>query len=312
MNAATRIETLAPPAPAGEVVALVAMIERIACDPSVDIEKMDRLLAMKERMLATAAQQAFNAALSLAQAEMDPVVADSRNDQTRSKYASYAALDRAVRPVYTRHGFGISFDTEDAPGELQARVVCDVCHRDGHTRRYRIDMPVDGKGAKGGDVMTRTHAMGSGVSYGMRYLLKMIFNLAIDKDDDGNAAGRTAKSPDRLPKKDSREIYVKLQRDIHNLDDIRELRQWGEDNRERIAVLPQDWQDILRLQWSERLVELRQLGPKAIAADHGEVIWDEDGERPATISHRALMAASMQPLDHTDHNGIPAFCVRKR
>jgi hypothetical protein len=28
--------------------------------------------------------------------------------------------------------------------------------------------------------------MGSGVSYGMRYLLRMIFNLAIDYDDDGN------------------------------------------------------------------------------------------------------------------------------
>jgi hypothetical protein len=31
--------------------------------------------------------------------------------------------------------------------------------------------------------------MGSGVSYGMRYLLRMIFNLAVDRDDDGNAAG---------------------------------------------------------------------------------------------------------------------------
>jgi hypothetical protein len=54
-------------------------------------------------------------------------------------------------------------------------------------------MPVDGKGARGGDVMTKTHAMGSGVSYGMRYLLRMIFNLAIDYDDDGNAAGGGAK-----------------------------------------------------------------------------------------------------------------------
>jgi hypothetical protein len=44
--------------------------------------------------------------------------------------------------------------------------------------------------------MTKTHAMGSGVSYGMRYLLRMIFNLAIDYDDDGNAAGGRAK-PER-------------------------------------------------------------------------------------------------------------------
>lgn len=48
-------------------------------------------------------------------------------------------------------------------------------------------MPADGKGAKGGDVMTRTHATGAAATYGMRYLLKMIFNVAIGEDDnDGN------------------------------------------------------------------------------------------------------------------------------
>jgi hypothetical protein len=54
-------------------------------------------------------------------------------------------------------------------------------------------MPADGKGAKGGDVMTKTHATGAAVSYGQRYLLKMIFNLAVGEvDDDGNgASGQT-------------------------------------------------------------------------------------------------------------------------
>ena len=30
----------------------------------------------------------------------------------------------------------------------------------------------------------KTHAVGAGMSYGMRYLLKMIFNIAIGEDDD--------------------------------------------------------------------------------------------------------------------------------
>jgi hypothetical protein len=172
------------------------MIERAARDPSIDIDKMDRLLLMRERENARMAEQAFNTALAEAQTEMQPVGADSDNPQTRSRYASYAALDRAVRPIYTTHGFALSFNTADAPGPEQARIVCDVCHAGGHTRRYHVDMPVDGKGARGGDVMTKTHAMGSGISYGMRYLLRMIFNLAIDQDDDGNAAGGRAK-PER-------------------------------------------------------------------------------------------------------------------
>jgi ERF superfamily len=175
--------------PASDVAAFLVMIERAARDPSIDIDKLGRLLIMRERENARLAEQAFCTALAEAQTEMVPVVADSNNPQTRSRYASYAALDRAVRPIYTKHGFGLTFNTDDAPGLEQARVVCDVCHSGGHTRRYRIDMPVDGKGARGGDVMTKTHAMGSGISYGMRYLLRMIFNLAIDQDDDGNGAG---------------------------------------------------------------------------------------------------------------------------
>jgi hypothetical protein len=70
------------------------------------------------------------------------------------------------------------------------RVLCDVS-RGGHVKTYQIDMPADGKGAKGGDVMTKTHAAGAAASYGMRYLLKMIFNVAVGEDDnDGNGAGR--------------------------------------------------------------------------------------------------------------------------
>src|SRR5262249_2919405 len=98
-----------------------------------------------------------------------------------------------LRPIWSKHGFALSFNTDPAnvPPEY-VRVMCDVSHRGGHTRHYQIDIPADGKGAKGGDVMTKTHAMGSGVSYGMRYLLKMIFNVAVGEgDDDGVAAGNT-------------------------------------------------------------------------------------------------------------------------
>jgi len=119
---------------------------------------------------------------------MGRIEADATNNQTRSKYATYGKLDKALRPIYTYEGFSLSFGTEDAP-EGMVGMVCFVSHRSGHTRQYRAHVPSDGKGAKGGDVMTKTHAFGSGTSYGMRYLLKMIFNVAIgEEDDDGNAA----------------------------------------------------------------------------------------------------------------------------
>lgn len=171
--------------------AIISMIERAARDPSIDIDKMERLIALQERALARQAESAFNDAMAAAQGEMLPVAADANNPQTRSKYATYYALDRALRPVYTKHGFSLSFNTEPGAPEGYVRIVCYVAAH-GHTRKYQRDMPADGKGAKGGDVMTKTHAIGSAETYGQRYLLKGIFNIAVGGDDDGNAASRTA------------------------------------------------------------------------------------------------------------------------
>jgi len=174
----------------------VALFERLARDPNASVEKIERLMALWERGEARKAETAFNAAMSVAQQEMRPVAADAENPQTRSRYASYEALDRELRPIYTKHGFALSFNTGDAPQADYVRVLCDVTHLGGHGKVYKADMPADGKGAKGGDVMTKTHAVGSAMSYGMRYLLKMIFNVAVgEDDDDGNRAARTEPDP---------------------------------------------------------------------------------------------------------------------
>ncbi len=45
--------------------------------------------------------------------------------------------------------------------------------------------------------MTKTHATGAGMQYGMRYLLKFSFNVAVgEDDDDGNAASYREPSND--------------------------------------------------------------------------------------------------------------------
>jgi hypothetical protein len=182
--------------PVSESAAIIHMIERAARDPSMDIDKLQRLIEMRERQEAREAEQAFNAAMALAQAEMRPVAADANNPQTKSKYASYFALDKVIRPIYTKHGFSLSFDEGDCPKPDHIRVLCYVANS-GHIRVYRRDMPADGKGAKGGDVMTKTHAAGAAATYGARYLLKGIFNIAIgESDDDGNSAS-DAVSPEQ-------------------------------------------------------------------------------------------------------------------
>lgn len=172
---------------------ILQVIERAALNPDINIEKMERLLVMQERIMAKSAEAQFNAAMTEAQMEMRPISADAENPQTRSKYASYAQLDRSLRPIYTKHGFALSYDEGDSPKPEHVRVLCYVSHTGGHSRTYHRDMPADGKGAKGGDVMTKTHAAGAAGSYGARYLLKGIFNVAVGEDDrDGNDVGKKA------------------------------------------------------------------------------------------------------------------------
>jgi hypothetical protein len=189
------------PTPSSETAAIIQVIERAASNPAVDMDKMERLLQMQERILNRNAEAAFNAGMTDAQADMGRISTDATNPQTRSNYATYGKLDAALRPIYTKHGFALSFDTgEGAPADY-VRIVAHVSHSAGYTRSYHADMPADGKGAKGGDVMTKTHATGAAMSYGMRYLLKMIFNVAIgEQDRDGNEGGGVSISEDQLKK----------------------------------------------------------------------------------------------------------------
>lgn len=165
---------------------LLEIVSRAASDPNIEVAKVEKLLELYERIQAKTAEAQFNEAMTKAQSEMGRISADATNPQTHSEYASYAKLDRVLRPIYTSHGFSLSFDEGDSPKPEHVRVLCHVA-RGGYTRTYHKDMPADGKGAKGGDVMTKTHAAGAAMSYGMRYLLKGIFNVAVGAEDrDGN------------------------------------------------------------------------------------------------------------------------------
>ncbi len=184
------VQNEAAPLAVAQPMNLLQAIIQAASDPNIDINKMERLMAMKKDMDATQAEAEFNQAINACQTEMRPISADAMNQQTRSRYATFSKIDAALRPIYTKHGISISFSTEDSPKEECIRVVAYVS-RGAYTRQYRIDMPADGKGAKGNDVMTKTHAAGAAMAYASRYLLKAIFNVAIGEEDaDGNEGGK--------------------------------------------------------------------------------------------------------------------------
>src|SRR6185369_2100492 len=120
------------PQVANDAAGFLQIIARAAADPAVDIDKLERLLAVQERVIAKQAEADFNNAMTACQTEMRPIATDATNPQTRSKYATYAKLDGVLRPIYTSHGISISYSTEDSPKEDCIRVVAYVS-RGGYT-----------------------------------------------------------------------------------------------------------------------------------------------------------------------------------
>lgn len=174
--------------PVSETAAILSMIERAARDPAVDIDKLERLFQMRERVTTREAEVAFNAAMATAQAELKPVVRNTKNDQTGKKYADLDALARAVDPIIHKHGFGLSYGEFQPIKPNHVGIVVDVMHACGHSRQYKYEVPADGVGIKGNTNKTPTWAYGSSLSYGRRYAKLCVFDVATF-DDDGQAAG---------------------------------------------------------------------------------------------------------------------------
>ena len=194
MNTATQgavaIQSEAPPPAPAETATLINIIDRVSQMKDLDVQKLKELLDMQERITDRNALVAFNAAMKAAQSEMPQVLRDAKNTQTNSRYARYETISEKIQPVITKHGFSLSFGEDDSPKANHIRIVCDVAHEAGHTKRYHADIPVDNVGMKGSVNKTATHAYGSTKSYGKRYLKCDIFDVAVtDQDDDGNAAG---------------------------------------------------------------------------------------------------------------------------
>lgn len=181
---------------------MVSMIERIAMDPDVPIERLERMMDIKDRHDASIrderkreAERAFNSAMAKAQAAMPTVAKSKKNDHTRSTYADLSDIEEQAMPVAYRHGFSVSFN----PGGVDERgnllVNWTVMHEDGHTKAGQAGFPLDGAGAQGKTNKTGIQAMGSTMTYARRYLICNLFNIATDDDTDGNGQSAPKLSP---------------------------------------------------------------------------------------------------------------------
>lgn len=173
------------------------MFERLASNPAVDPEKLERLIAMQERILRHNAKAAFDASFAKMQPKVPEI--DERGQiavkgSVRSTYATLEDIHKVIKPILAEFGFAIRHRTEwpaDRSGII--RIVGILSHEQGHSEETAFEAPMDKS-----EYRTDIQSMGSTVSYGRRYTTLDLLNISTRRaDDDGQRSGRP-QPPDGL------------------------------------------------------------------------------------------------------------------
>ncbi len=192
------------PVPANASDGIMAQILRVASDPSIDLDRMDKLMEMHQRLQKDQAERDFAAAMAMMQGELPLVVQGGRDDHKKISYSRLEDVLTAARPAMQHHGFSISFDIANEQNGVI--VTGTLTHSAGHsrstTRRYPIDT---------GPGRSAIQALGSSETYARRYVMMSLLNIASDKDDDGLAAMNSAPPPATITEQQAMELREMLE-----------------------------------------------------------------------------------------------------
>ncbi|MCK1085322.1 ERF family protein [Pseudomonas aeruginosa] len=159
-----------------ESATVLQVIQKAASDPSCDIEKLERLMAMHERMQARQAEQQYTEALAAMQQEL-PAIAERGDANGRYSYALWEDINERLKPILAKHGFALTFRTPRNEKGVEVEGV--LSHRGGHSERTSMLLPADTSGNK-----NAVQAVASSVSYGKRYTAGALLNFTTHGEDD--------------------------------------------------------------------------------------------------------------------------------
>lgn len=162
---------------------MVSMIERVAMDPNLPIERLTALMDMRERQMNKEAEQVFNKSFAAAMAEMKDVPRSGHNKHSGQRYSTLDDLIRTTRPVLARHGLSLNWQTRIDGNEIGVTAI--VRHEMGHSIQTTLAGPRDN-----GKQMNTLQGGGSTETYLKRYSGFSILGLSSgdEADDDGQGA----------------------------------------------------------------------------------------------------------------------------
>jgi hypothetical protein len=176
---------------------VLALIERVALDPRADVQKLERLAAMHERLKAKEAELAFNAAKGRILKELAgikivknrPVLSEIDNGKPQKglfqafKYAPLEEIDKHLRPLLAEEEMDLSYSDEPCEGGILVRGRLKHLPS-GHYEDSFMPAPADTTGGK-----SNVQAVGSTNSFLRRYVACNIFNIVVVGDDDDGSGG---------------------------------------------------------------------------------------------------------------------------
>jgi hypothetical protein len=170
------------PATVTESAAILSLIERMATNPEISPERVERFIAMHDGMEAKRAKLAFSNAIAQAKAKIaeTPIIKNATGHNSK-RYADFSAYAKVVDPVLASFGLTYRFRTIQSD---KISVTC-ILTGHGHEEENTLAGPADSSGSK-----NAIQAIGSTLTYLQRYTLVQALGLAASNDDDGQASGK--------------------------------------------------------------------------------------------------------------------------
>lgn len=168
-------------------VATPADLLRMAVEGGADLDRLERLMAMKERWDKAEAERAFNDAFAAFKLEAVQIIKRKRvhftgeKGTTDYKHAELSDVHEALTPALSKHGLSVSFVLEQEREWI--RVTCVLRHRLGHTNTATLGGPPDTRGSK-----NAVQAIASTKTMLERQTMKAVCGVA-EKGDDNDGAG---------------------------------------------------------------------------------------------------------------------------
>ncbi|WP_144753871.1 ERF family protein [Bartonella saheliensis] len=166
-----------------------------ALENNVDMDRLERLIALREKEIERQNYQNFISDLSAMQTEYQKVQKNALNTHTKSTYATLDQYIDAVKDTLAKYHFALFFRIKSQTA-TNVTIEITLSHPSSNQISTEGTFPIDGQGSK-----NNIQSVGSTITYARRYLLGMLLNVISDEDDtDGNTliAGVTSEQMNEI------------------------------------------------------------------------------------------------------------------